>query len=439
MFPWRKQKQVLADCRKAQDASNARLDAIRNAMAMICFSPDGHIIDANPRFLALMGYQLAEIEGKHHRLFCEPQLANSREYVQFWARLSAGESFTDTYPRLTKEGRTLWLEASYIPVLSADGRVSQIIKLASDVTADVEQAMQQKALVTAINRSMAVITFSPEGSVISANDNFLQVMGYRSQEIIGKHHRMFCSAELAKSAEYDAFWKQLNKGEFISGLFARQNHHGDTIWLRATYNPVFDPRGRLYQIVKFATDVTPQIVQNQRESDAAQQAYASALETSENTHKGREVVEQSVGMMQQISTQLEQATEHIAALNLQSDQISSIVGTIRSIAEQTNLLALNAAIEAARAGESGRGFAVVADEVRNLALRTSKATEEIVEVVKKNHELTQLAVSGMQVNRQRAEEGVELVQQAGRVIADIQQQAQQVVDAVTDVTRVLQQ
>jgi methyl-accepting chemotaxis protein len=439
MFPWRKQKQVLADCRKAQDASNARLDAIRNAMAMICFSPDGHIIDANPRFLALMGYQLAEIEGKHHRLFCEPQLANSREYVQFWARLSAGESFTDTYPRLTKEGRTLWLEASYIPVLSADGRVSQIIKLASDVTADVEQAMQQKALVTAINRSMAVITFSPEGSVISANDNFLQVMGYRSQEIIGKHHRMFCSAELAKSAEYDAFWKQLNKGEFISGLFARQNHHGDTIWLRATYNPVFDPRGRLYQIVKFATDVTPQIVQNQRESDAAQQAYASALETSENTHKGRAVVEQSVGMMQQISTQLEQATEHIAALNLQSDQISSIVGTIRSIAEQTNLLALNAAIEAARAGESGRGFAVVADEVRNLALRTSKATEEIVEVVKKNHELTQLAVSGMQVNRQRAEEGVELVQQAGRVIADIQQQAQQVVDAVTDVTRVLQQ
>ena len=439
MFPWRKQKQVLADCRKAQDASNARLDAIRNAMAMICFSPDGHIIDANPRFLALMGYQLAEIEGKHHRLFCEPQLANSREYVQFWARLSAGESFTDTYPRLTKEGRTLWLEASYIPVLSADGRVSQIIKLASDVTADVEQAMQQKALVTAINRSMAVITFSPEGSVISANDNFLQVMGYRSQEIMGKHHRMFCSAELAKSAEYDAFWKQLNKGEFISGLFARQNHHGDTIWLRATYNPVFDPRGRLYQIVKFATDVTPQIVQNQRESDAAQQAYASALETSENTHKGREVVEQSVGMMQQISTQLEQATEHIAALNLQSDQISSIVGTIRSIAEQTNLLALNAAIEAARAGESGRGFAVVADEVRDLALRTSKATEEIVEVVKKNHELTQLAVSGMQVNRQRAEEGVELVQQAGRVIADIQQQAQQVVDAVTDVTRVLQQ
>ena len=439
MFPWRKQKQVLADCRKAQDASNARLDAIRNAMAMICFSPDGHIIDANPRFLALMGYQLAEIEGKHHRLFCEPQLANSREYVQFWARLSAGESFTDTYPRLTKEGRTLWLEASYITVLSADGRVSQIIKLASDVTADVEQAMQQKALVTAINRSMAVITFSPEGSVISANDNFLQVMGYRSQEIMGKHHRMFCSAELAKSAEYDAFWKQLNKGEFISGLFARQNHHGDTIWLRATYNPVFDPRGRLYQIVKFATDVTPQIVQNQRESDAAQQAYASALETSENTHKGRAVVEQSVGMMQQISTQLEQATEHIAALNLQSDQISSIVGTIRSIAEQTNLLALNAAIEAARAGESGRGFAVVADEVRNLALRTSKATEEIVEVVKKNHELTQLAVSGMQVNRQRAEEGVELVQQAGRVIADIQQQAQQVVDAVTDVTRVLQQ
>ena len=439
MFQWRKRQQEHFACAQLNAVLTARFEAIREAMAMIVFTPSGEILDANGKFLALMGYRSDELQGAHHRLFCPRDYAQSREYQQFWQRLARGESFTDKFKRQTKSGKMLWLEASYIPVRDENGRVDHVIKLASDITAGIEQAQQRGALVTAINRSMAVIAFNPQGEVLTANDNFEQVMGYRLAEIRGQHHRLFCAAELADSRAYTEFWAQLNRGEFISGLFERRNRHGEVIWLRATYNPVFDDSGHLYQIVKFATDVTAQIHKNQLESEAARQAYASALETSDSTVHGRKVVEASVQTMLSIASQLEQATTDIAALNQQSDRISSIVGTIRGIAEQTNLLALNAAIEAARAGELGRGFAVVADEVRNLASRTSKATEEIVDVVKLNHQLTQSVVAGMDANRQQAEQGVEQVQQAGRVISEIQLQAQSVVDAVSHVTQALQE
>ncbi|WP_425568390.1 methyl-accepting chemotaxis protein [Pseudaeromonas paramecii] len=189
--------------------------------------------------------------------------------------------------------------------------------------------------------------------------------------------------------------------------------------------------------MKFASEVTEQVERNLREREAAQQAYASASQTSQSAEQGRQVVSQSVAMMETIAAELEQTRGQILALHKQSDQISNIVGTIRGIADQTNLLALNAAIEAARAGELGRGFAVVADEVRNLAAHTSRATEEIVQVVKDNQALTQAAVTGMEENHGRAEQGVALVQQAGGVISTIQQDAQALEAAISQVTQQL--
>lgn len=219
---------------------------------------------------------------------------------------------------------------------AADGSVSQVIKLAADITAAVGDARQQHALITAINRSMAVIAFNPQGEVLTANENFEQVMGYRLAEIRGQHHRIFCAPDLAASSEYLDFWAQLNRGEFVSGLFERRTRTGDVIWLRATYNPVFDRSGEdFYQIVKFATDVTTQIRRNQLESEAARQAYASALQTSDSTKHGRQVVNESAQMMLTIASQLQQAAAAITALNQQSDRINNIVGTIRSIADQT--------------------------------------------------------------------------------------------------------
>jgi len=408
----------------------AALSAVRDVMAMIEFAPDGTILDANPLFLRLTGYELAELQGKHHRMLCEPSYVASADYAAFWQRLARGESFSDQFLRRDKTGRDLWLEASYIPVRDADGHVTRVQKIATDITARVRESDRQTSLNNAINRSMAVIEFDLRGHVLEANENFLATMGYRSDEIVGHHHRMFCEAAEADSPQYRAFWEKLNRGEFATGRFKRFDKSGKVVWLRATYNPLFDAKGRLYGVIKLASDITEQTVQREAESQAALLAFVTAQQTDKIAQQGTAVVQETVQVVQGIADELQGMAQNIGALSQQSDRISTIVQSIKGIADQTNLLALNAAIEAARAGEHGRGFAVVADEVRNLAGRTSQATLEIVEVVRQNHELAQQAVSGMTVTRDKAEHGVGLANNAGGVIMEIHEGAQKVVSAI---------
>ncbi len=432
-------KQELAHCQQQLGGASATLAALDRSMALIEFQPDGTILNANSNFLSVMGYTLAEVRGQHHRLFCEPGQSSSREYSEFWRRLAAGEFVRERFLRRDKQGREIWLEASYNPILDANGRVEKVLKIAADISAEVRKEQEQNSLINAINRSMAVIEFNLQGEVLTANDNFLSTMGYRLEDIRGKHHRLFCNREEADSAGYKSFWAQLNRGEFVSGRFQRLGHNGQPIWLRATYNPVFDSYGKLYKVVKFATDVTEQIQHQEAESRAARIAYDTALQTDGTAQQGAQVVQHTVEVMQGIAGELNRAAEGISAVSEQSEMISSIVQTIRGIAEQTNLLALNAAIEAARAGEQGRGFAVVADEVRSLAGRTSQATVEIVEVVRRNHELAQGAVNSMDASKDKAEQGVRLANEAGAVILEIQEGARRVVDAISQFTATLEQ
>jgi len=417
-------KQRLADCK-------ATLAALDSSMAVIEFQPDGTILGANSNFLRVMGYRLEEIHARHHRLFCTPKYTNSGAYQNFWTRLSNGEFINDRFQRVDKQGREIWLEASYNPVRDASGRVIKVVKIATDVTARVQKEQEQESQIKAINRSMATIEFNRQGEVISANENFLAVMGYRLDEVVGKHHRLFCDHSESESNEYRQFWERLNHGEFFSGSFKRLNKQGHTVWLRATYNPVFDANGILYKVVKFASDITAQVLQQETESQAARMAYETSLKTDDTAHEGARVVQETVDVMQSLAGELNHAAEGINAVSEQSEVISSIVQTIRGIAEQTNLLALNAAIEAARAGEQGRGFAVVADEVRNLASRTSQATFKIVEVVQHNRELAKGAVARMETSKDKAEQGVKLAGEAGQVILDIQDSARQVVHAIS--------
>jgi methyl-accepting chemotaxis protein len=241
---------------------------------------------------------------------------------------------------------------------------------------------------------------------------------------------MFCEAEEYNSAQYQAFWEQLRRGEFIAHRFKRVDSRGAAVWLEASYNPIRDSHERLYKVVKFATVITDQVGREQAVAQAAEIAFSTSQHTDAAAQKGSNVVRETVDVMRALASQMELAVDGISALDKQSQIIGSIIQSISSIADQTNLLALNAAIEAARAGEQGRGFAVVADEVRQLASRTSKATEEIVGVVEKNQKLAEQAVEVIEHGKRQAQQGLELSGQAGEVIVEIQDGARKVVNAV---------
>ncbi|PBP97466.1 chemotaxis protein [Pseudomonas congelans] len=426
-----KNKTELTAMKAEVDGLKGLTSALEKSMAVVELGLDGKIIRANDNFLAAMGYRAEELASKTHRDFCEPDMLRSREYADLWASLKAGKFISGTFKRVGKNGHSVWLEASYNPVIDAQGQVFKVVKYALDVTARVMLENETNSKLAAVDRAMAICEFEPNGNVITANNNFLNVMGYALNEIKGKHHRSFCEPTLVNSPEYNEFWRKLNHGEFIGDQFKRIGKHGRVVWLEATYNPVFDVDGKLYKIVKFASDITQRVEKQEADAHGASRAYHISAETEKVAEQGTLVIQDTAREMRQISENIGASAKLVSQLGDRSEQITAIVNTIRGIADQTNLLALNAAIEAARAGDQGRGFAVVADEVRQLAGRTSGSPTEIAEMIGKILAETREAVASMDATQEGAIRGVTLADQAGQVIVQIRDGASDAVEAVS--------
>ncbi|TCP15178.1 methyl-accepting chemotaxis sensory transducer with Pas/Pac sensor [Crenobacter luteus] len=399
--------------------------------ALVEFSADGTILKANPLFCQTMGYRADELKGVHHRVFCPPEVANGAEYQAFWRRLKSGESFSGKFRRLTREGRPIWLEATYFPVLGKAGEVVKVVKIASDITGRVEEADRTRRLLLALDRSMAVIEFDRNGTILSANDNFLTLMGYRLDELVGTPHRALCKPDYAASPAYRQFWDSLQRGEYFGGQCERAARDGRTVWLEATYNPIRDEDGELTRVYKFATDVTATVERHRAEREAAHAACEISRGSEKLSGEGERVILEAIAKMDALTAKVRAASTQVRQLGEQANGITSIVNTIKDIADQTNLLALNAAIEAARAGSAGRGFAVVADEVRKLAERTTKSTVEIADMIEAIRAETLSVIDGMAGSLAEVDEGTRLANQAGQAIGEIRLGAQRVVEVVS--------
>ncbi|WP_164110563.1 methyl-accepting chemotaxis protein [Stenotrophomonas muris] len=252
----------------------AQVAALHRVQAVIEFALDGTILQANENFLQAMGYRLEEIQGKHHSLFVDPEQARSAGYRDLWARLGRGEYDAGQYRRFGKNQREIWIQASYNPVLDRQGRPYKVVKFATDITAQKLQAADSAGQLAAIDKSQAVIEFSMDGRILSANDNFLAATGYSLDDVRGQHHSLFVEPEYRSSAEYRQFWEKLGRGEYDAGQYRRLGKGGREVWIQASYNPILDLNGKPFKVVKYATDITAQVHENQ----AMQRAVAQTRE-----------------------------------------------------------------------------------------------------------------------------------------------------------------
>lgn len=336
--------------------AKAVLSAVSRSQAIIEFKLDGTILTANENFQKALGYQLQEIVGQHHRMFVDPAEVTSAEHREFWAKLARGEYDSRQYKRIKKGGEEIWIEASYNPVFRG-GKPYKVVKFATDITAEKLKAAEAIGKIDAIGRAQAVIEFTPGGEILTANDNFLKTLGYTLDEIKGRHHSMFCEPNYVQSTEYGQFWKRLAAGEFVADEFLRLGKGGKKVHIQASYNPIFDMNGKVFKVVKFATDVSERVanvdhlasaLQAMSEGDLTQsisQPFLPVLErlrvdynaTSIKLRDTLQTILENAGAIAAASQQIQTASNDLARRTEQ--QAASVEETAAALEEITTTVA----------------------------------------------------------------------------------------------------
>ena len=361
-----------------------QLAAINKSMAVIEFSLDGTILDANDNFLKTLGYTLEEIKGKHHSMLVESTYQRSAEYRAFWEKLGRGEYDSGQYRRIGKGGKEVWIEASYNPILSETGKPLKVVKYATDITERKRQAADFEGQLKAIDKAQAVIAFSLDGVILEANENFLQTLGYSLAEVRGRHHSIFVEPGYRESAEYRAFWEKLGRGEYDAAQYRRIGKGGREVWIQASYNPILDINGRPFKVVKYATDITEQV----RAKQALELAVEQTLRVADGAKQGD--LSQRIPMAGK-SGSIETLCNGVNAL---VDTMANLVAQVREAAD-----AINTASREIAQGNSD--LSQRTEEQASSLEETASSMEELTSTVKQNAEnarqANQLAIGASDV------------------------------------------
>lgn len=382
-----------------QQELEGQMIAINSSNAYIEFDPSGNIIKANDLFLSVMKYRADEIENKHHRIFCEASYSNSTEYTQFWANLRAGHSQVGEFKRLTKEGKEIWMQASYTPVKDDKGNVIRVIKLATDITEQKVRNADFMGQIEAISKAQAVIEFNLDGIVRDANENFLRTMGYTLSEIKGRHHNMFVEPQYANSAEYREFWAKLNRGEHVTDEFKRVGKGGRPIWIQASYNPIMDLNGKPIKVVKYATDITAQ-----KEKDALfKEQVLSISEIIMQVSQGdltNKVAIHATGDVKVMADSLNNAIDNINNLLWNIGKNADVVSSSSmNMLDKTESMKLNTSEVAAAVAQMAKG-------AQDQATRTDESSK-LVEKVKSSSEDMEGKANAINLAAEKGQKGSE--------------------------------
>jgi methyl-accepting chemotaxis protein len=390
-----------------------QIAAIGKSQGVIEFNLDGTILSANDNFLHPLGYRLEEVRGQHHGMFVEPAYRQSAEYRQFWEKLGRGEYDAGQYKRIGKGGHEVWIQASYNPILDLNGRPFKVVKFATDITAAKLKAADYEGQIAAIDKSQGVIEFALNGTILSANENFLRPLGYRLDEVRGQHHGMFVEPAYRQSAEYRQFWEKLGRGEYDTGQYKRIGKGGQEVWIQASYNPILDMNGRPFKVVKFATDITEQIHASQALQQAVQKTEEVVMAAREGDLTQRIPLEGKIGSIQALC-----------------DGINALVDNLAQVIHQVKTASLTINSAAQDIADGNEDLSQRTEEQASSLEETASSLEEMTGTVKQSadnaFEANKLAI----IAREHADRGGSVVTKAIAAMSEINVSSKKIADII---------